>query len=105
MKFEADRKALLEAAQLVGSIVPLKSMFEGGKLIISSRAPDVGEAKVEAEVDYNGEDLEVAFNPNYVLDGLKVLGDDVVLNLKDSSSAAMIVAENFSYVIMPVSTG
>jgi len=72
---------------------------------LSSRSPDVGEAKVEAAVDYSGDDLEIAFNPNYMLDGLKVLGEETTLSMKESSSAAIIVAANFSYVIMPVSTG
>lgn len=83
----------------------VKFALEGNKLTLSSRSPDTGEAKVKAEVDYEGDDLEVAFNPAYLLDGLKAWGDDVVLKLKDSSSAAIIVAENHSYVIMPVSTG
>jgi len=100
-------KQLITEGALLGDMESraVKLQFEGSKLVISSRAPDVGEAKVEAEVDYEGGALEIAFNPDYVLDGLKAWGDDVVLKLKDSSCAAVIVAENHSYVIMPVSTG
>jgi DNA polymerase III sliding clamp (beta) subunit (PCNA family) len=39
-------------------------------------------------VDYRGEDIDVTFNPDYVVDYLKVVPDETVeLHLKDRASA------------------
>jgi DNA polymerase-3 subunit beta len=81
--------------------------FKGGKLTLSSRSPDVGEGQVDLEVKYEGGDLEIAFNPEYVLDVLRALGGgEVKFKFKDGSSAALIdPGNNYIYVVMPVSTG
>ena len=81
--------------------------FQGGRLGLSSRSPDVGEGQVELDVSYEGADLEIAFNPDYLLDVLRALGGgELKFKLKDSSSAALIdPGNNYIYVIMPVSIG
>jgi len=81
--------------------------FKDGKLALSSRSPDVGEARVEIDVSYEGGDLEIAFNPDYIHDVLRALGGgEVKFKFKESSSAALIdPGGNYTYVIMPVSLG
>ena len=81
--------------------------FKDGKLLLSSRSPDVGEAQVEREVQYEGGDLEIAFNPDYILDVLRALGGgEVKFKFKDGSSAAIIdPGSNYIYIVMPVSIG
>jgi DNA polymerase-3 subunit beta len=81
--------------------------FKGGKLTLSSRSPDVGEAQAEIDVKYEGGDLDIAFNPDYVLDVLKALGGgEVKFKFKEASTAALIdPGNNYTYVVMPVSVG
>ncbi len=79
--------------------------FEDNKLHLSSRSPDVGEAKVVLDVKYEGGDLEMAFNPDYLRDVLRALGGgEVKFKFKDSSSAAVIdPGHKYLYIVMPVS--
>ena len=42
----------------------------GGRLVISSTNPDVGEAREEIGVDYDGEALAIGFNARYLLDAI-----------------------------------
>lgn len=81
--------------------------FGFNKLTMSSRIPDVGESTVELPVPYTGDPLEVAFDPTYLLDAMKVLdGDRFSLELKSPSAAGLLrEGESFSYVIMPITIG
>ena len=48
----------------------VKLAFQDGKLILTSRATDVGEAIVEVDTQDGGTPVEVAFNPDFVIEGL-----------------------------------
>ncbi len=74
-------------------------------LELSSRAPEMGEARVSLELnDYEGDDIEIGFNPAFITDALRVLPDQqVVMELKAANKPGLIKAGNdFVYVIMPV---
>ncbi len=77
-----------------------------GKMHVTTNCPEVGEAKDEVEADYDGESVEMGFNPQFVLDVLKAVDEDkVVLEMKDSQSSGLFKPldnENFMYVVMPV---
>ena len=48
---------------------------------------DVGQAHEELDAKYEGTELTVAFNPEYLLDGIEVTpGDEVVLDTLDALS-------------------
>ena len=78
--------------------------FDSKVLTISGRSPDVGEAKVEMAIEFSGESLDVGFNPQYLLDALKVATtEEVTLELKSAAKPGLLRAgPNFLYVIMPV---
>src|SRR4029079_17264566 len=42
--------------------------FSNGSLSISSRAPEMGEAKIDLPIEYAGESIDVGFNPIYLID-------------------------------------
>ena len=67
---------------------------------------DVGEASEQIDASYDGEELAVAFNPEYLVDGLEVTpGDEVSLETVDSLKPALIRpigSEDFLYLLMPV---
>jgi len=83
----------------------IRLVFDGDKLVITSRAPETGTAEIEIPIKgFTGERMEIGFNPVYIIDALKVVGDDeVVMELKRSDKPGLIKSGgNFTYVIMPV---
>ena len=46
--------------------------FSEGKLALAAKSAEVGEANVEMDIEYEGGPAEVAFNPQFLLDGLSV---------------------------------
>lgn len=79
--------------------------FDGDKLTITSRAPETGEAEIEVPISgFAGEQMEIGFNPVYIIDALKVVGsDEIVIELKRSDKPGLIKSgNNFVYVVMPV---
>jgi DNA polymerase-3 subunit beta len=58
-----------------------------GKLQLSARSPDLGEAQEEIDVDYAGPNVGIGFNARYLLDCLGALGSkEVRLGLRDGGS-------------------
>ncbi|MHC4661148.1 MAG: DNA polymerase III subunit beta [Planctomycetota bacterium] len=78
--------------------------FEPNLLRFSSQAVNVGESNIELKTDYAGEEFEVAFNPEYVLEPLKVLGEEkITISLKDGDTPGLIQAgETYTYIVMPI---
>jgi DNA polymerase-3 subunit beta len=77
-----------------------------GLMILSAVTPDVGEAKDEIAVSYDGDDIDIVFNPDYLLDALgSIETDRTVLQLKDALSPGVLKpyeSEDYVYVIMPI---
>ena len=58
-----------------------------GKLQLSSKTPDLGEAQEEIDVDYAGPSIQIGFNARYLLDCLTALGaKEVRLGFRDGGS-------------------
>ena len=79
---------------------------KGGELCLTSRAPEMGEAEVKVEMEsYDGESMEVGFNPVFITDALKVIEDSqVVFELKAGNKPGVLKSgQDFLYVVMPVS--
>ncbi len=82
-KVEASTAELASATRRVAILTSEKSnsiryQVKNGKLTISSKTPDMGEAKEEMDVNYKGEEIAIAYNAKYVLDVLKNVGADLV---------------------------
>ena len=75
-------------------------------LLLQAQNPDQEEADVEVEVTYNGNELEIGFNVNYLLDVLNVTDADTVqAALRDSNSSCLLTYPDLpdcKYVIMPM---
>ena len=104
-----DRQLLLDALDRASVMTmdeahSTKLIFENGKLIVTSAASDIGEAKDEVAIKYVGEKIEIMFNPSYVMDPLKAIDDDeVTINLNNGHSPAVIKCSiPFLYVLMPL---
>lgn len=79
--------------------------FSPGQLQVSAVTPEVGQAREEMEIDYSGPELNIAFNPYYIIDVLKAVDEEKNINLQliDSGSPGLLkVGERFLCVIMPM---
>jgi DNA polymerase-3 subunit beta len=78
--------------------------FTSGKLSISASSPDFGEAHEEMQIEYAGPQVDVAFNPAFLLDPLGALpNDEVKFDFLNETSPGVIKAgESFACVVMPV---
>ncbi len=85
---------------------PLRLAFAEGELTVSARTPDVGEAQETVPVPFQGEPLEIGFNPEFLRDGLEALdGGDLVLKLISPLRPGLISAADgsgFQYLLMPI---
>jgi DNA polymerase-3 subunit beta len=86
----------------------VKFYIEKNLLKLFSSNPEIGEARDNLEVDYQGAELEVGFNSQYLLDFLSsVSSERIQLELKDENSAAIMRPEleeqiKYTYVLMPM---
>ncbi len=108
-RLKLERELFLQCvhrAQLVCSekANSVKIKLTTNLLEITAQSPDFGEAHESMAVAYSGTELQVAFNPAYLLDPLRALTkDEVFLELKDEVSPGVFkTLENFVCVIMPV---
>jgi DNA polymerase III subunit beta len=85
---------------------PLRLAFAEGELTVSAQTPDVGEAQEAMPVAFQGEPLEIGFNPEFLRAGLEAIEEgDVLLKLISPLRPGMIEAADesrFRYLIMPI---
>jgi DNA polymerase-3 subunit beta len=85
---------------------PLRLAFSPGELTVSAQTPDVGEARESLPVSFQGEPLEIGFNPEFLRAGLEAVEEgDVVLKLISPLRPGLIEAgdeSGFQYLIMPI---
>jgi len=85
---------------------PLRLAFVEGQLTVSAQTPDVGEASEALPVPFQGEALEIGFNPEFLREGLEsVESDQVVLKLISPLRPGLLEAGDgglFRYLIMPI---
>lgn len=109
--FTADRESLKQA--LIRSSILSNEKYRGIRIVLAkdllklqAQNPDQEEANVEIEIDYSGDEMEVGFNVNYMLDVLNTSAQDVIQGvIKDSSSSCLMSFPEEShckYVIMPM---
>ncbi len=107
----ADREAFKGALQRTAILSNEK--YRGIRLIIrdsgvvmQAHNPEQEEAEEELEVEYSGEDIEIGFNVNYLLDALgAVEGEGVMLSVQDSNSSCLIRqpgTDDCKFVVMPM---
>ena len=84
----------------------IKINLKDNSLILTSSNPDLGDAKEEIGIDYNGDEISIGFNAKYIIDILQVIKtENIILNLKDNISPGRINPEedeDHISVIMPM---
>jgi len=110
-ELSADRESFKAALQRTAILSNEK--YRGIRLIIrdsgvvmQAHNPEQEEAEEELEVQYSGEDIEIGFNVNYLLDALgAVSGDEVTLSVLDGNSSCLIRQpgrDDCKFVVMPM---
>ena len=97
------RSALLTTEESRG----IKLAVNKKRLVFSCRAPETGDAQVEMAVEYNGDPIEIGFNPQFIVDVLRVIKTpEFELELGQSDRPGLIKSgKDFLYVLMPINLG
>lgn len=105
----SDLRGALERANLLASrdrVSSVRVKHEAGHLEVSASAHEFGQSMETVEIDSHGQELDLLFNPNYLLEALKSLeGEEAVLEFSGVQSPLRIRdADNaqYSHVILPL---
>jgi DNA polymerase-3 subunit beta len=111
-----DTVPLVEAVKRVALVAeratPVRLSFAAGEAVLEAGSGEAAAAREALPVDFDGEALTIAFNPQFLLDGLGSLDSDTarlsfttatkpaVLTGKTSNSAS--AGDDYRYLLMPV---
>ncbi|MCZ6827546.1 MAG: DNA polymerase III subunit beta, partial [Gammaproteobacteria bacterium] len=102
LKQALHRAAILSNEKYRGIRLEVK----GNSIRILAHNPEQEEAEEEVAVNYSGDDMEIGFNVNYLLDALSAVdGDKVQVGLIDSNSSCLVTepgSKSCKYVVMPM---
>jgi DNA polymerase-3 subunit beta len=79
--------------------------FGEGKVVLSGRAAEMGQSRIELPISYDGPTLSIMLDPRYFSDFLRVLDPEktFTFEIKDGESAAVCTTDDgYGYVIMPL---
>jgi DNA polymerase-3 subunit beta len=104
------REALLEAIRrvkiLARDATPVRLRMGGDVLSVTAVTQDIGSADEELDATYDGTELTVAFNPDYLAAGVEACsGDEITLSTQDSLKPAVVRGvgvDDYLYLLMPV---
>jgi DNA polymerase-3 subunit beta len=104
------RDALLEALRRVKILAqdstPVRLTLGGDTLQLTAITQDVGNAAEEIDASYDGAEMTVAFNPEYLAAGIDAIdGDEVTLATMDPMKPAVLRGvghDEYLYLLMPV---
>jgi DNA polymerase-3 subunit beta len=109
-----DREELASAVQRVMIVgqgrdnAAVRLAMHGGGVDLSVTAQEVGSSEESLDAKYEGGELTVAFNPQFLLDGIEAVGSDqVALETVDPLKPATLRAGDggdYLYLLMPVRT-
>ncbi len=112
---EVSRSEFVEAVKRVSLVAerntPLRLAFSQGALVLEAGTGEDAQAVETLEADLDGDDIQIAFNSGFLLDGLGAIGTDVArLHFTTSTKPAILTGKpaeegsspEYRYLIMPV---
>jgi DNA polymerase-3 subunit beta len=106
-----DRQVLKQALTRIAILANEKSrgiclQLQSGKMLLSANNPEQEQAEEEIPIDYQGSELSIGLNVNYLLDVLSATADEqIVLTLSDQNSSVLLEEarnDQSVYVVMPM---
>jgi len=104
------REVMLDVIKRISSIsqdnIPVKLDIGNGRIIVSMNIREVGSSSEDFEVSYGEENIQIAFNPDFLIDGLNTIDDEkIIFNIVEPLKPIMIKPEKFEgllYLLMPI---
>lgn len=92
---------------------PVRLAFSAGQLVLEAGTGDEAQAEEIIEAEFSGDDLSIAFNPQYLLDGLAAIDSDTVrIAFTEPGKPALLTGKpgpdgnpEFRYLLMPIRLG
>ncbi len=101
-KSALQRTAILSNEKYRG----IRLIIRNGGMVLQAHNPEQEEAEEEVEIDYSGEEIEIGFNVNYLLDALGAIeSEEVNLAVVDGNSSCLLREpgkDDCKYVVMPM---
>jgi DNA polymerase-3 subunit beta len=93
-------------SQLAQRNAPLRLSFRSGELTVAAETPEVGDARETMPAAFEGEDLEIGFNPEFLKEGIEsVAGDEILVRLISPLRPGLlepVEGDDFRYLVMPI---
>ena len=119
---ESTANAIIEVAPLLDSVrrvalvtdktVPLRLNFSNNTLQLEAGTGDEAQATEKLDINYKGEDINIAFNPTFLTDGLTAIGTAFVnISFTGANKPAVLTGQteagsapisNYKYLLMPM---
>jgi len=107
-----DRKRLLSSLELVAVLAQKNNLVkfslnkEDSELVVSADAQDVGNAEQSLPAEIMGDNIDIAFNIKYLMDGLKALSTtEIKMQLNEWNQPVIfspLGGLKMTYLVMPV---
>ena len=114
---EMSTPQLSEAVKRVALVAErntaVRLAFSTGQLVLEAGTGEEAQAVEVLEASYDGDDLSIAFNPSYLLDGLTAIDSDTVrMSFTEPGKPALITGKrdpdgqpDYRYLLMPIRLG
>jgi DNA polymerase-3 subunit beta len=115
---EFSAAAELPAAQFADAVkrvalvaernTPVRLSFTSGQVLLEAGTGDEAQASEAIEASYDGDDMQIAFNPQYLIDGIGAIDSDIVrVSFTTPTRPAVITGKgeaqpDYRYVLMPI---
>ena len=119
---ESTADAIIEVAPFLDSVrrvalvtdktVPLRLNFSNNTLQLEAGTGDEAQASEKLDINYKGEDINIAFNPTYLTDGLTAINAAFVhISFTGANKPAVLTGQteagsapitNYKYLLMPM---
>ena len=107
-----DRKRLISSLELVAVLAQKNNLVkfslhkDNSELVVSADAQDIGNAEQSLPAEIMGDDIEIAFNIKYLMDGLKALSTtEIKMQLNEGYQPVIfspLGGLTMTYLVMPV---
>jgi DNA polymerase III subunit beta len=105
-----NKDKILEVARRISSIaqdnIPVKLELSKGKMTASMNIKEVGSSSEELEISYGEDNIDIAFNPVYFIDGVSMIEqENLLFSIEETLKPVLIRHVNedgYLYLLMPI---